>query len=224
MGDQRSPRVDNDRHTESWTTNTDRRFRWSALCHPGEGLVGRGGVEPPTFRFSGPRCHVRRCPEPSVRAGHLAGRASTDEPEHRRMRPELRPRRRIRRGISGPRQGHGGRYGDRLFPELCTARPPAQPAPPAPPTSTRSSPAVSDVTANWPTGRGPIPGTSLRLWGGMTRRSFAGEHGGGLAFEVDVGLAADVYGDAVQGAAGEGPGRFARVVVGDRFAAVPSDA
>lgn len=32
--------------------NTDRRFRWSASCQPGEGLVARGGVEPPTFRFS----------------------------------------------------------------------------------------------------------------------------------------------------------------------------
>jgi hypothetical protein len=29
----------------------------SASCQPGEGLVGRGGVEPPTFRFSGGRSY-----------------------------------------------------------------------------------------------------------------------------------------------------------------------
>jgi hypothetical protein len=37
--------------------NGDRRLRWSPLCQPGEGLVGRGGVEPPTFRFSGGRSY-----------------------------------------------------------------------------------------------------------------------------------------------------------------------
>ena len=36
--------------------NTDLRFRWSASCQPGEGLVARGGVEPPTFRFSAGSC------------------------------------------------------------------------------------------------------------------------------------------------------------------------
>ena len=38
--------------TTTGKQNTDRRFRWSASCQPGEGLVARGGVEPPTFRFS----------------------------------------------------------------------------------------------------------------------------------------------------------------------------
>jgi hypothetical protein len=33
------------------------RFRWSASCQPGEELVARGGVEPPTFRFSGGRSY-----------------------------------------------------------------------------------------------------------------------------------------------------------------------
>jgi hypothetical protein len=37
--------------------NGDRRFRWSPSRQPGEGLVGRGGVEPPTFRFSGGRSY-----------------------------------------------------------------------------------------------------------------------------------------------------------------------
>ncbi|MDT2008083.1 hypothetical protein FXW78_34220 [Rhodococcus opacus] len=49
---------------------------------------------------------------------------------------------------------------------------------------------------------------------------FAGEHGGGLAFEVDVGFTADVDGHPVQGAAGERPGRGAGVVVGDGFPGV----
>ena len=37
--------------------NGDPRFRWSPLRQPGEGLVARGGVEPPTFRFSGGRSY-----------------------------------------------------------------------------------------------------------------------------------------------------------------------
>src|SRR6266545_4157860 len=37
--------------------NGDRRFRWSPLRQPGDGLVARGGVEPPTFRFSGGRSY-----------------------------------------------------------------------------------------------------------------------------------------------------------------------
>ncbi len=44
--------LDHDREEQ----NGDRRFRWSPLRQPGEGLVARGGVEPstpPTFRFSG---------------------------------------------------------------------------------------------------------------------------------------------------------------------------
>ena len=53
---------------------------------------------------------------------------------------------------------------------------------------------------------------------------FASEHRGGLALEVDVRLAADVDRDAVDRAACELVGVGARVVVGDRFAAVASDA
>jgi hypothetical protein len=30
----------------------DRRFRWSPALSPAKGYVARGGVEPPTFRFS----------------------------------------------------------------------------------------------------------------------------------------------------------------------------
>ena len=51
-----------------------------------------------------------------------------------------------------------------------------------------------------------------------------GQHRDGLALEVDVGLAADVDGDAVDRAAGERPRRVAGVVVGDRLAAVAPDA
>src|SRR5689334_1214578 len=43
----------------------------------------------------------------------------------------------------------------------------------------------------------------------------ARDHRGGLAFEVDVGLAADVDRHHVDGAAGEVPGALARVVGGD---------
>src|SRR5205814_2355090 len=52
----------------------------------------------------------------------------------------------------------------------------------------------------------------------------AGEHGCGLTLEVDVGVAADVDRDPVDGAAGEGVRVRAGVVVGDRFAAVAADA
>src|SRR4051794_33369652 len=52
----------------------------------------------------------------------------------------------------------------------------------------------------------------------------AGHHRDGLALEVDVGLAADVDRDAVDRAADERVRRFARVVVGDRVAAVAPDA
>src|SRR4051794_1263586 len=55
-------------------------------------------------------------------------------------------------------------------------------------------------------------------------RSLPGHHGDRFAFEVDVGLATDVDGDAVDGAAGERPWRAAGVVVGDGVAAVASDA
>jgi hypothetical protein len=67
------------------------------------------------------------------------------------------------------------------------------------------------------TGRGALVGTQQR--GGaldgrlpevggprepaVDRELFAGEHGGGFAFEVDVRLAADVDRDAIDGAAGE---------------------
>src|ERR1035441_10687304 len=52
----------------------------------------------------------------------------------------------------------------------------------------------------------------------------SGEHGLGLAFEIDVGGAADVDGDPLDGAAGEGVLRSVRVVGRDGLAAVPSDA
>src|SRR5215467_3661104 len=52
----------------------------------------------------------------------------------------------------------------------------------------------------------------------------AGEHGGRLALQVEVGLAADVDRDPLDGAAGEPVGPFARVVAGDRRGAVAADA
>src|SRR5262245_3480299 len=51
----------------------------------------------------------------------------------------------------------------------------------------------------------------------------AGEHGGRLAFQVEVGLAADVDRYPLDGAAGEPVGAFARVVAGDRRADVEAD-
>lgn len=45
----------------------------------------------------------------------------------------------------------------------------------------------------------------------------------GLAFEVDEGLATHIDGDAVDSAARESVGGLSRVVVSDRFAALPSD-
>src|SRR5215472_5007247 len=53
--------------------------------------------------------------------------------------------------------------------------------------------------------------------------SLPGEHRLGLAFEVEVGLAADVDRDPLDGAAGEPVRRLARVVLGDGRAAVPAD-
>ena len=55
------------------------------------------------------------------------------------------------------------------------------------------------------------------------RPLFAGEHGLRLAFEVEVGIAADVDGDAFDGAASEGVRVRARVVVGDWFCTVFPD-
>src|SRR4029077_20246264 len=46
----------------------------------------------------------------------------------------------------------------------------------------------------------------------------------GFAFKVDVGIAADVHGRALDGAASEGVRVRARVVAGDWFAAVAADA
>ena len=68
-----------------------------------------------------------------------------------------------------------------------------------------------------------VAGSSLRVEE-VTAGSvvlFAGEHGGGLAFEVDVGFAADVDGHPVQGAAGQCP-RGGAGVVGDGFGAAAS--
>src|SRR5205085_11599467 len=71
----------------------------------------------------------------------------------------------------------------------------------------------------------PAPGSpSWRTGRSRARALLARHHGDGFALEVDVGLAADVDGDAVDRPAGEpergGPG----VVVGDGVAAVASDA
>src|SRR5215475_1596731 len=52
----------------------------------------------------------------------------------------------------------------------------------------------------------------------------AGEHRGRLALEVEVRLAADVDRDPLDGAAGEPVGPLARVIAGDRRAAVATDA
>ena len=51
-----------------------------------------------------------------------------------------------------------------------------------------------------------------------------GEHSHGLAFQVDVGIAADVDRDLLDRAAGERVRVRTGVVTGDRFAAVPADA
>src|SRR4029077_15433784 len=75
----------------------------------------------------------------------------------------------------------------------------------------------------WPgvrSGRGRL----TFLGGGDVSSLFPGEHGRGLAFQVEVGLAADVDHDPVDGAAGEPVRRAARVVAGDGGAAVASDA
>src|SRR5215467_1466141 len=52
----------------------------------------------------------------------------------------------------------------------------------------------------------------------------AGEHGGRLALQVEVGLAADVDRHPLDDAAGEPVGPFARVVAGDRRSAVAAHA
>jgi hypothetical protein len=56
------------------------------------------------------------------------------------------------------------------------------------------------------------------------RQRRAEHHRDGFAFEVDVGLAADVDRDAVDRAAGERPGHRAGVAGGDGIAAVAPDA
>src|SRR4051794_14130672 len=58
----------------------------------------------------------------------------------------------------------------------------------------------------------------------MTALLLARHHRDGLALEVDVGLAADVDGDARDRAAGEPPRRCAGVVLGDGVGAVAPDA
>jgi hypothetical protein len=58
----------------------------------------------------------------------------------------------------------------------------------------------------------------------MSRPLFARHHGDGFAFEIDVGLAADVDGDAVDRAAGERPGGGAGVVAVDVLDDVTSQA
>src|SRR6478672_5209418 len=54
--------------------------------------------------------------------------------------------------------------------------------------------------------------------------SLAHQHRGGLAFQVDVVLAAHVDSDAADRSAREPPGHLARVVGGDAGAAVAADA
>src|SRR5215472_14183626 len=56
------------------------------------------------------------------------------------------------------------------------------------------------------------------------RWSLAGQHGGGLALEVEVGFAADVHGDPLNGATGEPVRVLAGVVVGNGRAAIAADA
>jgi hypothetical protein len=51
----------------------------------------------------------------------------------------------------------------------------------------------------------------------------AHEHQCGFPFQVQVRLAADVYRNPVDRAAGEAVGRLARIVVGDGLAGVPAD-
>ena len=66
----------------------------------GSGDVARGGVEPPTFRFSGRRSGVPGRPSPAFR---LVGRDSSDHREPANgveLRPELRPT--CRRAASAP--------------------------------------------------------------------------------------------------------------------------
>ncbi len=58
----------------------------------------------------------------------------------------------------------------------------------------------------------------------MIRGSFPGEHGFGLAFQIEVGLTADVDGHPLDGAAGEPVGPRPGVVAGDGRAAVAADA
>src|SRR3954452_18515668 len=66
--------------------------------------------------------------------------------------------------------------------------------------------------------------TSARAGTGPSIRLLARHHRDGLAFAVDVRLAAAVDRDAVDGPACEGPWRGTGVVAGDRVAAVSSDA
>src|SRR4051794_10907821 len=70
---------------------------------------------------------------------------------------------------------------------------------------------------------GTCPGSSAVV-SGLGRRLLPHEHRGGLTLHVDVGLAADVDGDALEGAAGEGPGLSPRIVLGNGRSAVPADA
>src|SRR3954447_11291421 len=62
--------------------------------------------------------------------------------------------------------------------------------------------------------------SATRAGTGSSIRLLARHHRDGLAFEVDVRLAADVDRDAVDGPACEGPWRGTGVVAGDRGAAV----
>src|SRR5258706_11795747 len=56
-GERRSTRVSHGNPAIDGQQRPRPRFRWSGSYQPGEGLVGRGGVEPPTFRFSGGRSY-----------------------------------------------------------------------------------------------------------------------------------------------------------------------
>src|SRR5206468_9415020 len=73
------------------------------------------------------------------------------------------------------------------------------------------------------------PGAHASGWGShlsfrVFRPLLAGEHGCGLTLQVDVGIAADVDRDPLDGAAGEGVRVSAGVVAGDRLAAVAAHA
>ncbi len=74
--------------TVSWTETDDRSSQTTACASE---VVARGGVEPPTFRFSGLRMRVRQAPPASVTCIAALIRTLLNSDERRRMRPEMSP-------------------------------------------------------------------------------------------------------------------------------------